>query len=85
MRLPDLRGHPRLARAPFAWSLSLIHISLDGSVRKLNPNMLVIADEHRAVGLAGIMGGLNSEIVSDTADVVFESANFDGTTIRRCV
>ena len=29
------------------------------------------------------MGGLNSEIVSDTADVVFESANFDGTTIRR--
>ena len=34
----------------------------------------------RAVGLAGIMGGLNSEIVSDTADVVFESANFDGTT-----
>ena len=57
--------------------------TLDGSVRKLNPNMLVIADEHRAVGLAGIMGGLNSEIVSDTADVVFESANFDGTTIRR--
>ena len=52
-------------------------------MRKLNPNMLVIADEHRAVGLAGIMGGLNSEIVSDTADVVFESANFDGTTIRR--
>ena len=57
--------------------------TLDGSVRKLNPNMLVIADEHRAVGLAGIMGGLNSEIVSDTADVVFESANFGGTTIRR--
>ena len=57
--------------------------TLDGSVRKLNPNMLVIADEHRAVGLAGIMGGENSEIVSDTADVVFESANFDGTTIRR--
>ena len=52
-------------------------------MRKLNPTMLVIADEHRAVGLAGIMGGLNSEIVSDTADVVFESANFDGTTIRR--
>ena len=35
------------------------------------PTMLVIADEHRAVGLAGIMGGQNSEIVSDTADVVF--------------
>ena len=57
--------------------------TLDGNIRKLNPNMLVIADETRAVGLAGIMGGENSEIVDDTADVVFESANFDGTCIRR--
>ena len=57
--------------------------TLDGTPRKLNPSMLVIADAHRAVGLAGIMGGLNSEIVDDTVDVVFESANFDGTTIRR--
>ena len=38
---------------------------------------------HRAVGLAGIMGGENSEIVADTVDVVFESANFDGTCIRK--
>ena len=57
--------------------------TLDGNVRKLTPNMLVIADETRAVGLAGIMGGENSEIVEDTADVVFESANFDGTCIRK--
>ncbi len=57
--------------------------TLDGNVRKLNSNMLVIADDTRAVGLAGIMGGLNSEIVEDTVDVVFESANFDGTTIRK--
>ncbi|MDE6998199.1 MAG: phenylalanine--tRNA ligase subunit beta, partial [Oscillospiraceae bacterium] len=57
--------------------------TLDGNVRKLNPNMLVIADETRAVGLAGIMGGENSEIVDDTVDVVFESANFDGTCIRK--
>ena len=57
--------------------------TLDGNVRKLNSNMLVIADDTRAVGLAGIMGGLNSEIVADTVDVVFESANFDGTTIRK--
>ena len=57
--------------------------TLDGNVRKLSSNMLVIADDTRAVGLAGIMGGLNSEIVEDTADVVFESANFDGTTIRK--
>ena len=57
--------------------------TLDGNVRKLTSNMLVIADDTRAVGLAGIMGGLNSEIVGDTVDVVFESANFDGTTIRK--
>ena len=57
--------------------------TLDGNVRKLTGSMLVIADDDRAVGLAGIMGGENSEIVSDTADVVFESANFDGTTIRK--
>ena len=57
--------------------------TLDGQVRKLTANHLVIADEHRAVGLAGIMGGENSEIVSDTTDVVFESACFDGTCIRK--
>ena len=57
--------------------------TLDRNVRKLTPNMLVIADETRAVGLAGIMGGENSEIVDDTVDVVFESANFDGTCIRK--
>ena len=57
--------------------------TLDGNVRKLTSAMLVIADEDRAVGLAGIMGGENSEIVPDTVDVVFESANFNGTCIRR--
>ncbi|MEE0257952.1 phenylalanine--tRNA ligase subunit beta [Evtepia sp.] len=57
--------------------------TLDGNVRQLNSSMLVIADEHRAVGLAGIMGGENSEIAEDTVDVVFESANFNGTSIRR--
>ena len=57
--------------------------TLDGNVRQLNSSMLVIADEHRAVGLAGLMGGETSEIVEDTVDVVFESANFNGTSIRR--
>ena len=57
--------------------------TLDGNVRKLNANHLVIADDTRAVGLAGIMGGENSEISEDTVDVVFESANFDGTCIRK--
>ena len=57
--------------------------TLDGKEHVLNANHLVIADETRAVGLAGIMGGENSEIVSDTTDVVFESACFDGTCIRK--
>ena len=57
--------------------------TLDGKEHTLNANHLVIADEHRAVGLAGIMGGENSEIVADTTDVVFESACFDGTCIRK--
>ncbi len=57
--------------------------TLDGKEHRLTANHLVIADEGRAVGLAGIMGGLNSEIVDDTVDVVFESACFDGTCIRK--
>ena len=57
--------------------------TLDGKEHILNANHLVIADETRAVGLAGIMGGENSEIVDDTADVVVESACFDGTCIRK--
>ena len=57
--------------------------TLDGNVRDLTPGMLVIADDSRAIGLAGIMGGENSEIVEDTTTVVFESANFNGTSIRQ--
>ncbi len=58
-------------------------VTLDGNVRSLKPGMLVIADEDKPIGLAGIMGGENSEIVDDTSMVVFESANFDGTSIRQ--
>ncbi|MDD6642875.1 MAG: phenylalanine--tRNA ligase subunit beta [Firmicutes bacterium] len=57
--------------------------TLDGAVRPLTPGMLVIADGEKPIGLAGIMGGENSEIVADTVDVVFESANFNGTSIRQ--
>ncbi len=57
--------------------------TLDGIQRNLKPGMLVIADGQRAIGLAGIMGGENSEIMDDTTMVVFESANFDGTCIRQ--
>ena len=57
--------------------------TLDGTVRPLKPGMLVIADDTKPIGLAGIMGGENSEIVDDTSMVVFESANFNGTSIRQ--
>ena len=57
--------------------------TLDGNVRDLTPGMLVIADDTRAIGLAGVMGGENSEIMDDTTTVVFESANFNGTSIRQ--
>ncbi len=57
--------------------------TLEGTQRELKPGMLVIADETKPIGLAGIMGGLNSEIREDTSMVVFESANFNGTSIRQ--
>ncbi len=57
--------------------------TLDGNIRNLKPGMLVIADESKPIGLAGIMGGENSEILDDTTTVVFESANFNGTSIRQ--
>ncbi|MCR5843987.1 MAG: phenylalanine--tRNA ligase subunit beta, partial [Oscillospiraceae bacterium] len=57
--------------------------TLDGTERKLSTSMLCICDTKKPVGVAGVMGGANSEIVGDTAMVLFESANFNGTSIRR--
>lgn len=57
-------------------------ISLDEVERSLNENILTIRDEERAIALAGIIGGLNSQIKEDTKLVVLECANFDGTNIR---
>ena len=57
--------------------------TLDGTERALTESMLCICDTDRPVGVAGVMGGENSEIVGDTAMVLFESANFDGVSIRR--
>ena len=56
--------------------------TLDEVERTLDDTMLCIKDSDTIVGLAGIMGGLNSEIKEDTTEVIFESANFDGTNIR---
>ena len=58
-------------------------VTLDGVTRKLSPEMLVIADGSRAVALAGVMGGENSEITDSTTTVVFESANFNRESIRK--
>ena len=57
--------------------------TLDGNARALTESMLAICDEEKPVALAGVMGGANSEIVGDTAMVVFESANFNGPSVRR--
>lgn len=57
-------------------------VTLDGIERTLDSNFLCIKDDETSIGLAGIMGGLNSEIQDDTTAVIFEAANFDGTNIR---
>ena len=57
--------------------------TLDGKDHALTESMLCICDEQKPVCVAGVMGGANSEIVGDTAMVLFESANFNGTSVRR--
>ncbi|MDR3595794.1 phenylalanine--tRNA ligase subunit beta [Clostridium sp.] len=56
--------------------------TLDEVERELDDSMLCIKDGDNTIALAGVMGGLNSEIKEDTTEVVFECANFDGTNIR---
>lgn len=57
--------------------------SLDGVERKLSTQMLVIADENKPVAIAGIMGGEYSGIMDDTSTIVFESACFNGASVRK--
>ncbi len=57
--------------------------TLDEQERELDENNLVIADDKKAVAIAGVMGGLNSEIEADTETVVFESAVFYGGSVRK--
>ncbi len=56
--------------------------TLDGVERTLNSDVLNIKNGETTIGLAGIMGGLDSEVKEDTKEIVFEAANFDGTNIR---
>lgn len=57
--------------------------TLDGKERQTTPDMLLIADPAKGVGIAGVMGGENSEITGDTKAALFEAAVFKGSSIRR--
>ncbi|MFO0879566.1 MAG: phenylalanine--tRNA ligase subunit beta [Gemmataceae bacterium] len=57
--------------------------TLDGVERKLTPDMLVIADTAGAIALAGVMGGLETEVTASTTNILLESASFDFLNIRR--
>ncbi len=57
-------------------------LTLDGQERELTPEMLVIADAERAVALAGVMGGLETEVTDATRDILLESAHFDRRAVR---
>lgn len=56
--------------------------TLDGQSRNLDSSMLVIADAKRPVAVAGVMGGANSEVSDSTKTILFESANFNGVSVR---
>ncbi len=58
-------------------------ITIDGVLRKLDPSILVIADEKRPVAIAGIMGGKDTEVTTATKNILLESAYFDPLVIRR--
>ncbi|HET7857290.1 MAG TPA: phenylalanine--tRNA ligase subunit beta [Gaiellaceae bacterium] len=57
--------------------------TLDGNLRTLSPEDLVIADADRAVAIAGVMGGEDSEVTDETTDVLLEAANFEPSGIQR--
>jgi phenylalanyl-tRNA synthetase beta chain len=57
--------------------------TLDGADRKLKDTMLVIADKNKALAIAGVMGGENSEISESTSSIILEAANFDASSVRK--
>ena len=57
--------------------------TLDGEIRQLTPDMLVIADGEKPVAIAGVMGGADSEVDDSTTDILLESAHFDPLSVRR--
>lgn len=73
-------GHQLTARAAKAGEALK---TLDGTDRELTTDMLVIADANDPVGVAGVMGGLDSEVTEATTTIILESAVFKGSSIRR--
>lgn len=57
--------------------------TLDGVKRTLNEEMLIISDESQAVGIAGVMGGLATEVTQNTTSVILEAASFNSASVRR--
>jgi len=78
--LTKVRGRRLVARRA---NVGETLVTLDGETRTLDGSMAVIADAEHVVGLAGIMGGADSEIGDDTTDVLLEAATFDALTVRR--
>ncbi len=76
-RLSDRRLIVRRARAGEKLT------AINNKIYELNPEMLTIADAERPVGLAGVMGGLETEIAYDTTNVLIEAAQFDAMSVRR--
>ena len=58
-------------------------VTLDGQVRKLDKDVLMICDAEKEIGIAGIMGGENSKITDDVKTILFEAATFNGPNIRK--
>jgi phenylalanyl-tRNA synthetase beta chain len=77
--LKDVQGNKIIVRRAFEGETLK---TLDDQDRKLDSSMLVIADENRAIALAGVMGGANSEISDNAQTILFESANFEGSAVR---
>ncbi len=74
---------PASAQASVGKQEEGVFITLDGEERKLTKDDLLICDGKKAIALAGIMGGLNSEIKDDTKTILIEAANFEAIGIRK--
>lgn len=75
------RGVPQIIVRPAKAGESLV--TLDKAERKLTPDMLIIADTAGPIALAGVMGGLETEVLAATKNILLESANFDFVSVRR--